>query len=95
MSTPAESTAPTTRQRNLGIRLQDEEKAIGHDAPAPKVLSPATDSTRRHRLSQHLRLEGNKEELIKFWDRFTRKGRKKIGVIESIRVLFFSSCMFF
>jgi len=95
MSTPTES-APATRQRNLGIRLQDEEQAIGHDTPAPKVLSPGTESARRrrlHDLSQQFRLEENKEELIKFWDQFTRKGKKKIGVIESLRVLLLSSCM--
>jgi Ca2+:H+ antiporter len=98
MSIPAESTAPTTRQRNPGIRLQDEEQGIGHDTPAPKVLSPGTESARRrrlHDLTQHLHLEENKEELIKFWDQFTRKGKRKIGVIESLRVLLFSSCKFF
>jgi len=97
MSSPTETTAPTTRKRNLGIELEDEEQALGHDAPAPKVLSPGTESSRRrrlHELTQRLHLEENKEELIKFWDQFTRKGKKKIGVVESFRALFFSSCMF-
>jgi len=96
MSTPTEITSPTSRKRTPGIVLQDEEKALGHDAPAPKVLSPGTESSRRrrlHGLTQSLHLEENKEELIKFWDQFTRKGKKKVGVVESLRVLFFSSCM--
>jgi hypothetical protein len=94
MSTPTETTTPTTRKRNLGIGLQDEEQAIGHDAPAPKVLSPGTESSRRRRLQElTLQFEENKEELIKFWDQFTRKGKKKVDVVESLRALFFSSCM--
>jgi Ca2+:H+ antiporter len=95
MSTPTE-TSPTTRKRTLGIVLSDEEQGLGHDAPAPKVLSPGTESSRRRRLqdslTQHLRFEENKEELIKFWDQFTRKGKKKVGVVESFRALLFSSC---
>lgn len=86
---------PTTRKRNLGIEIQDEEQALDHDAPSPKVLSPGTESSRRRRLqdlTQHLRYEESKEELIKFWDQFTRKGKKQIGVAESIRALLFSSC---
>jgi hypothetical protein len=94
MSTPTETTTPTTRKRNLGVVLQDEEQALGHDAPVPKVLSPGTESSRRRRLHElTLHFEENKEELIKFWDQFTRKGKKKIGVAESFRALFFSSCM--
>lgn len=94
MSTPTETTSPATRKRYQGISLQDEEQGLGHDAPAPKVLSPGTESSRRrrlHELTQHLRFEENKEELIKFWDQFTRKGKKKVGVVESLRALFFSS----
>ena len=133
MSTPTETTSPTTRKRNLRIVLPDQEQALGNDAPAPKVLSPGTQSSRRrslheltqrllpdeeqalghdtpapkvlspgtessrrrsfHELTQRLHFEENKEELIKFRDQFTRKGKKKVGVIESLRALFFSSCM--
>jgi len=96
MSTPTETTSPTTRKRNLEIVLPDEEQALGHDAPAPQVLSPGTESSRRrslHELTQRLHFEENKEELIKFWDQFTRKGKKKVGVVESLRAFLFSSCM--
>lgn len=97
MSTPTETTSPTTRNRNLRIVLPDEEQALGHDAPAPKVLSPRTEPSRRRslhdELTQLLHFEENKEEVIKFWDQFTRKGKKKVGVVESLRALFFSSCM--
>ena len=95
MSTPTETTSPTTRNRSLRIVLPDEEQALGRDVPAPKVLSPGTESSRRrsfHELTQRLHFEENKEELIKFRDQFTRKGKKKVGVIESLRALFFSSC---
>jgi len=93
MSTPTETISPTTRKRNPGIGLQDEEQGLGHDAPAPKVLSPGAESSRRRRLHElTLHFEENKEELVKFWDQFTRKGKKKIGVVESFRALLFSSC---
>ena len=96
MSTPTETTSPTTRNRNLRIVLPDEEQALGHDAPSPRVLSPGTQSSRRrslHELTQLLHLEENKEELIKFRDQFMRKGKKTVGVVESLRAVFFSSCM--
>ena len=134
MSTPTETTSPTTRNRSLRIVLPDEEQALGRDVPAPKVLSPGTESSRRrslHKLTQRLLpdeeqalghdapapkvlsprtepsrrrslhdeltqlldFEEKKEVVIKFWDQFTRKGKKKVGVVESLRTLFFSSCM--
>ncbi|KAF9057456.1 hypothetical protein BJ165DRAFT_1334306 [Panaeolus papilionaceus] len=42
-------------------------------------------------ISQTLRYQENKEELIRIWDRFTRKGKRKIGLRESVRALVFSS----
>ena len=97
MSTPTETTSPTTPNRNLRIVLPDEEHALGHDAPAPRVPSPETEASRLrnlpHELTQLLHLEENKEELIRFRDQFMRKGKKKVGVVESLRALFFSSCM--
>ncbi|KAF8803776.1 hypothetical protein BYT27DRAFT_7109338 [Phlegmacium glaucopus] len=38
-----------------------------------------------------MNLQENKEEFVKFWDRFTRKGKKKIGVKHSLRSLALSS----
>ncbi|PPR02488.1 hypothetical protein CVT24_002037 [Panaeolus cyanescens] len=42
-------------------------------------------------ISQTLHLQENKEELIKIWDRFTRKGKRKIGIKESLVALAYSS----
>jgi Ca2+:H+ antiporter len=34
------------------------------------------------------------EGMYRFWHRFTRKGKKNIGVMQSLRAFIFSSCMF-
>ncbi|KAF8873867.1 hypothetical protein CPB84DRAFT_1690528 [Gymnopilus junonius] len=78
-------------------------------SPLPKVNSPGAESQTRRRfreisleLSQSLKLQGNKEDLVKkiqenkedlvkFWDQFTRKGKKKISVMDSLKAIVFSS----
>ncbi len=45
-------------------------------------------------IAETLHIEEGKEELIRFWDQFMRKDKKKIGVVESLRAFFFSSCEF-
>lgn len=89
--------AKMARQRN--VRVIDEEKAMGHDGEGShtQVRSPGTESQKRrrlHDLAEHLHFEENAEELQKFWDQFTRKGKRQIGVKESLHALVFSSCAF-
>lgn len=87
-----------TRQRNVRL-ASDIEKGNGGDSShenqqALNMQSPGTESQKRKRdrLADHLRIEEGKVELIRFWDQFMRKGKKKIGVAESFRAFFFSSC---
>lgn len=101
MSLPIDN---TSRQRS--IRLADDiEKANGHSHDhlqlpeqvsgiSQSIRSPGTESQRRRRdiLAETLRIEEGKEEFIRFWDQFMRKGKKKIGVVESLCAFFFSSC---
>lgn len=64
------------------------------------VASPGTESQRGRRLRRigqriSIQAEENKEELVRYWDRFTRKGKNKIGVMDSLRTLVLSSCAFY
>jgi Ca2+:H+ antiporter len=81
----------TTRQRTVIVRPRDEEEAIqisnGQHLHQVNMKSP-TKSEKSH-LTMHL---PDKKELVHLWDRFTRKGKRKIGVVESIHAIFFSSC---
>jgi len=88
-----------TRQRNYPQPFEEEEFILASDSNPTAVtsdtpmLSPESRSQRRsYRISQHLNLQENKEELVRYWDRFTRKGKNKIGVKDSLRALAFSSC---
>ena len=97
----------TARQRSIRLP-NDIEKANGHShhdhlhPPEPEsgvsqsLRSPGTESQRRRRdmLAETLHIEEGKEELIRFWDQFMRKDKKKIGVVESLRAFLFSSCEF-
>jgi len=82
----------TTRQRTVIVRPRDEEEAIqssnGQHPHQVNVKSP-TKSEKSQHMSMHL---PDKEELVHLWDRFTRKGKRNIGVVESLRAIFFSSC---
>jgi len=90
--------AYTARQRN--VRILDEEKAEGHYQDhniTDEARSPGTESQKRRRLHEvahALRFEENAEELQRFWDQFTRKGKRQIGVKESLRALLYSSCAY-
>ncbi|PPR03874.1 hypothetical protein CVT26_000872 [Gymnopilus dilepis] len=92
------------RQRSQNLRLPDEEQGLDDEkrsqsrSPLPKVISPGAESQTRRRfreisqeLSQSLKIQENKQELLKFWDQWTRKGKRKIGVVESLKAIVFSS----
>ncbi|KDR83456.1 hypothetical protein GALMADRAFT_235613 [Galerina marginata CBS 339.88] len=92
------------RQRGQNLRIQDEE--LGELEPKPTLHTPAVSpgpesSTRRRfqefseEISQTLKLQENKEELVRFWDQFTRKGKRKIGVMESLKAILYSSWLNF
>jgi Ca2+:H+ antiporter len=105
MSILANPSDSIPRQRSQNLRIQDEE--LGEVEPkqtlrSPKVVSPGAESQTRRRfqeisseISQTLKLQENKEGLVKFWDQFTRKGKRKIGVMESLRAIVYSSCTSF
>jgi Ca2+:H+ antiporter len=81
-------------ERTLG----DEEAAIStnenHDN---NLLSPAAVMSEKQPRSPlyYLNIDApDPEELYRFWRRFTRKGKKKVGVMKSLRTFALSSCMF-
>jgi len=80
----------STRQRTVIVRPRDEEEAIqssnGQHLHPVNMKSPA--KSENSHMSMHL---PDKKELVHLWDRFTRKGKRKIGVVESVRAIFFSS----
>jgi hypothetical protein len=102
MSSPTSIRDPnlTTRHRTYPHPLEEDGfiSALNSSQTAvtsTPVVSPGTASEKRGRLqgiSQHLNLQENKEELVRYWDRFIRKGKKKVGVIASLRTLALSSC---
>lgn len=63
-------------------------------APVSASSDQRTPALRRRmsRLSRNSVLLGAEDSVLKFWDRFSRKGRKNIGVWESLRAIALSSC---
>lgn len=100
MSTLANSNTGASRQRNNNLRLPDEEEGNIEPKFSPNLMSAGAES-RQSRQSRHSRLQElgetfrfqeNKEELVKFWDQFTRKGKRRIGIVESLQAIIWSSC---
>lgn len=91
----------TTPRRISGFTertLGDEEAATpineNHDN---NHLSPTTAMSEKQPRSPlyYLNIDApDPEELYRFGRRFTRKGKKKIGVMKSLRTFALSSCMF-
>ena len=100
MSSPTSIRDLTTRHRTYPHPFEEDvfNSASNSNQTADTgtpVVSPGTASAKRGRvqeISQHLNLHENKEELVRYWDRFIRKGKKKVGVIASLRTLALSSC---
>ncbi|PPQ92382.1 hypothetical protein CVT25_008732 [Psilocybe cyanescens] len=99
MSTLANSNTGASRQRNNNLRLPDEEEGNIEPKFSPNLMSAGAES-RQSRQSRHSRLQElgetfrfqeNKEELVKFWDQFTRKGKRRIGIVESLQAIIWSS----
>ena len=80
-----------TRQRTHPRPL-DENGLISPNSPPIQEpqLSPGTASQKRRSITQNI--QENKEELVRYWDRFSHKGKKNIGVMVSMQALVFSSC---
>ena len=57
--------------------------------PEPQ-LSPGTASQERRSITQNI--QENTNEIVRYWNRFSRKGKKNIGVMVSMQALAFSSC---
>lgn len=101
MLSPNGDVNTSTRQRTYPQPLKEEAFLLTPRSDAATsttpVVSPGTESQRRRRLRQigqriSIQAEENKEELVRYWDRFTRKGKNKIGVMDSLRALLLSSC---
>lgn len=47
-----------------------------------------------HQLSQGTRhlMSSGEDGVVEFWARFTRKGKKNVGVLNSLKAILFSSC---
>lgn len=72
-----------------------ESAASVPGSPYSRGRRPGRRATLKRSLSRlghnHLYSEAE-DSVIKFWDRFTRKGKKNIGVLESLKVIATSSC---
>ncbi|KAJ3505926.1 hypothetical protein NLJ89_g7158 [Agrocybe chaxingu] len=93
-SHPDDAGNGTSNTRHRHVRVLDEEKAVENSGDGPPIQSPGTESQRRrrlHEISHHLHLQEGQEGLVKFWDQFTRKGKRKIGFMESLHAIVFSS----
>jgi len=78
-----------SRQRTFIGRSNDEEAGIIDNIPRNRSNDRSTLSSVREKPSRHL--VPDTEGLYRFWDRFTRKGRKNVGVKESLHAIVFSS----
>ncbi|KAH9482948.1 Vacuolar calcium ion transporter [Psilocybe cubensis] len=104
MSKIASTDSSESRQRtHTHLRIQDLEEGSIEPKHSPGNLLSAGAESRRSRLSssrlqelgqelgEAFKFQENKEELVKFWDQFTRKGKRNIGVLESLNAIFWSS----
>ncbi|KAF9534980.1 hypothetical protein CPB83DRAFT_755170 [Crepidotus variabilis] len=66
----------------------DHHEHLGTQVTSPGVRSHAS---RRSGISEFLHLDDNKDALLGFWDNFNRKGKRKIGVLESLKAIALSS----
>ena len=84
-----------TRQTTHPPPLDDSELENGLTSPNSSPIqqpqpSPGTESQKRRSIVQNI--QENTKEMVRYWDRFSRKGKKNIGVIVSMQALAFSSC---
>ena len=82
-----------THQRTHPQPLDELENGLISPNSSPieqPRLSPGTASQKRHSITQNI--QENKEEIVRYWDRFSRKGKKNKGVMASMKALAFSSC---
>ncbi|KAF8204855.1 hypothetical protein BJ912DRAFT_1073151 [Pholiota molesta] len=89
------STDDNTTARQRTVRLPDDIEKVSshggvHELPM-SMKSPGTESQKRRRDMIVEQLEEGREELIRFWDQFMRKGKPKVGVVASLHAFFFSS----
>jgi len=70
-------------------------------SPMPRSAGVESSQSRRIRLKEGIQeltfsldqgFQDNKEDFVKFWDQFTRKGKSKVGVLQSLNALLWSSC---
>ena len=77
-----------SRQRTYPKPLNEHEfLSVSNSNPAPTSLSPTRSIL--DEIAVQLNLQENREELVRFWDKFTRK---QIGLMASLRALGLSSC---
>jgi len=79
----------------VGRTSGDEEAALVDERRDYNQHNPPNvTSEKPSRGSHHLGIDGpDTEGLYRFWRRFTRKGKKNIGVMQSLRAIVLSSCM--
>jgi Ca2+:H+ antiporter len=81
------------RQRTFTSRPGDEESAIINGVPPDELDRPQDRSTLNSASEKQSRRHVvDTEGLHRFWLRFTRHGKKSIGVRESLHAIIFSSC---
>jgi Ca2+:H+ antiporter len=95
MAELGDNSESAARQRVATRRtLSDEEAAIqNHDHH--DHLSPVVEKPHHHHHQLHLSVpEAELEGFYRFWRRFTRHGKKKVGVVQSLRAFLFFSCIY-
>jgi hypothetical protein len=78
---PRFSPAPSARQRTRTVPGIDEEKVI-QGADTNRIPDSKEEKPERH-----YSLDG-----LGFWQRFKGAGRRRIGIVESLKAVVLSSC---
>jgi hypothetical protein len=82
-----------------GVNSEKEKSSANSVSDQPGMLSAnpksaGMESARRARDAITEQLEDGAEEIRKFWGVFMRKDKPKIGVVQSLRAFFFSTCTY-
>jgi len=88
---PNSTVTAVSRQRTFTGKPVDVEKAAGSSADVNGNEGRSTHRRLNLKSGRISELEEIEAGLTRFWDRFTRKGKKKVGIVASLRAIAFSS----
>lgn len=75
------------------LRLSNSEMGTNHEK-APTTQTHETGTHHSH-FNAFEMIEAEKKGLVRFWGRLKGKGRRKVGVLESLKGFVLSSCAYF